>query len=87
MASAESDSVPLAAPAQKLPPALGLDQLFIMFLLFVTVNSDAAVSHFLSGVRGAVQGRYPTTRGVIVQGVAFVLLFCLITHLRRQGVL
>ncbi|HVE12695.1 MAG TPA: hypothetical protein VNI01_04825 [Elusimicrobiota bacterium] len=79
--------MPLAAPAPKTPLAVSTDQLLIMFLLFVTVNSDSFVGHCLASFGGAVRGRNPTTWGVIVQGVLFVLAFCAAVYLRQQGVL
>lgn len=79
----EDDSVPVETSKKisAVKKAGGLKLLVILFLLFVFVSSDVFVNNVLSLFGGTVQGRNPTSWGVMLQGIFLVIGFILFSHL------
>lgn len=59
----------------------GFKTLVALFLIFVLVVSDVFNTHVVSGFRGAVNQRTPTSYGVAVQGIFLVIFFILAVHM------
>jgi hypothetical protein len=55
--------------------------LVTIFFIFVLVVSDIFTSNVVSGFRGAVRCRSPTSFGVVVQGIFLVIFYVLALHL------
>ena len=60
--------------------------LFIFFL-FIILSSDIFIDKMLSKVTGAVDGRCPTGKGTIIQGLLLVLCYIIFDMLVRGGFL
>lgn len=92
----QADSVPLdelaglAARASKAPPARAASPRIVaaLFLSFLLVVSDFFAGAALAplGAR-AIRGRAPTPFGIVVQGVALVLLYVAAVYLTENGVI
>ena len=87
-ASETVDVAARAAPA----PARGafagfapIKNYVIIFVLFMFVSSDFFVDSVLSG--SALAGRIPTTSGVVIQGIALVVVFALFSHLSDKDII
>lgn len=65
-----------------------LKLLFILFLIFLFINSDMFIDRMLGKVDGAVaDGRMPTTKGTILQGTILVLLYIMADVLIKYGLI
>lgn len=56
-----------------------------LFILFIFINSDVFIDRVMRGISHKyVEGRHPTTMGIVFQGVVlcimFVILDCLVSH-------
>jgi hypothetical protein len=61
--------------------------LIILFVAFMVVSSDMFIARILSQFDGAVQMRYPTNWGTIIQGLFLVLAMLLVDGLIRHNIL
>jgi len=66
---------------------LNIKILISLFLIFVVVQSELFTNSVLSGFRGAVNCRAPTSYGVAVQGTFLVLFFILAVYLFEGRIL
>ncbi len=49
----------------------------MMFVVFVILSSDVFINRVLSQIKGAVDMKYPTSWGVLLQGM-FLVITCII---------
>lgn len=84
----EPDSVPLDwAPARARLQMSNIKMLFSLFIIFLIVVSDVFTNSVLSAFGSkAVQGREPTTWGVVLQGIFLVIGYILMIYLTEQGI-
>ena len=55
--------------------------LIAIFLIFVVITSKVFVNNVLSGFRGAVECRTPTSYGVVLGGIFMVIFYIIALHL------
>ena len=65
--------------------ASSIKNYFFLFIIFLFVSSDFFVNNMLSG--SALQGRTPTSSGVVIQGIVMVLLFALFNYLDAKKII
>ena len=59
---------------------------FLLFVLFIIISSDVFIDGVLSASgKNYTDGRYPTTQGVMVQGVILALCYILIHTMATCG--
>lgn len=68
-------------PSGPVGKLLNFKILIAIFVLFALVVSDVFTNNVVSGFRGAVQCRSPTSFGVVVQGIFLVIFYVLALHL------
>lgn len=86
------DYTPLKRPA---PPAaspvlqsVDYKLLFMLFIIFMVVVSDAFTGSIISGFgENAVKCRTPTTWGIVLQGIFLVVGYSSAVYLTKKGVL
>lgn len=94
-----ADAVPLDALANEKKVEAGADGgllntggllnfkiLVALFVLFALVVSDVFTNNVISGFRGAVQCRTPTSFGVVLQGTFLVLFYVVALHMIDGGI-
>jgi hypothetical protein len=57
------------------------------FIIFVFLSSDTFTTRVLSKFDGAVVGKYPSSWGVILQGIFLVIAIIIIDIFTRQGII
>jgi hypothetical protein len=68
-------------PSSKVKKLLNFKILIAIFVLFALVVSDVFTNNVISGFRGAVQCRTPTSYGVVLQGIFLVIFYVLALHM------
>ena len=61
--------------------------IFILFLLFLLVNSDVFMVRVLEKIDNAYDFKSPTSYGVVIQGVILVMLYMVADVLIKQDVI
>lgn len=61
--------------------------LIFLFLLFVLVTSDVFTNRVLARFSGAVDHKYATNYGVMLQGIFLVLGYTIIAVLEKQKII
>ena len=94
-AKADTETVdikrPTAGHAEKftsgdnLTSSASIKNYFFLFILFLFVCSDFFINSVLSG--SALQGRTPTSCGVVIQGVVMVVIFAVFNHLSAKNII
>lgn len=85
-----ADSVPLDARPRGACAArtVGVKAALVLFLMFIVVVSDVFTDSVIAGFgEKAVQGRAPTSWGVVLQGVFLVVGYAIVMYLAEAGVL
>jgi hypothetical protein len=92
--NADADSVPLDAGAEEaprektLPELTNIKILLSLFMIFVVVVSDFFTGNVIAGFGdSAVKGRYPTSWGVVLQGIFMVLFYIAAIYLIKNNIL
>ena len=67
--------------SSKVGKLLNFKILIAIFVLFALVVSDVFTNNVISGFRGAVQCRSPTSFGVVLQGIFLVIFYVLALHM------
>lgn len=89
----DDDSVSLDPPSEKKhqEPRLrvaNVKLLLSLFVIFVVVVSDVFTNSVISGFgEKAVQGRSPTSWGVVLQGIFLVIFYILAVYLTEHHIL
>ena len=65
--------------------ASSIKNYFFLFIIFLFVSSDFFVNNMLSG--SSLQGRTPTSSGVVIQGIVMVLLFAVFNYLDAKKII
>jgi len=65
--------------------ASSIKNYFFLFIIFLFVSSDFFVNNMLSG--SALQGRTPTSSGVVIQGIVMVVLFAVFNYLDAKKII
>lgn len=73
-----------AAPGSAL--RVGGKSLVLLFLIFLLISSSLFIENVLSGCKGAVHCREPTSFGHVLQGIFLVIFYAVSTHLVDAGV-
>lgn len=60
--------------------------LISIFIIFALVVSNVFTDNVVSGFRGAVSGRTPTSYGVVVQGIFVVIFYVVSLHMIDEGI-
>lgn len=47
----------------------------LLFMAFILINTSTFIDSVLSGVDGAVDGRIPTEKGIVTQGIILMLIY------------
>jgi hypothetical protein len=68
-------------------PLANIKVLIALFIIFVLVVSEVFTTHIVSGVRGAVNCRSPTSFGVVIQGIFVVIFYVLALYLINAGII
>lgn len=59
----------------------------LMIIIFIFLNSDIFINRILSTFSGAVNYKYATSYGVVLQGIFLVIIMICIDVLVRQNVI
>ena len=59
----------------------------LLFIVFLFLNSDVFINRILSTFAGAVNYKYSTSWGVILQGMFLVIIMLCIDTLIRQNII
>ncbi len=58
-----------------------------IFVIFLIISSDVFVTKILGNIRGAVDYKYPTNWGVIIQGLFLVVAAMIMDFVIRVGMI
>jgi len=61
--------------------------IFILFFIFLLVNSDVFMARVLEKVDNAYDYKSPTNKGIMIQGLVVVLLYMVADVLIKQDVI
>ena len=61
--------------------------LIAVFVIFVLIVSDVFTNNIVTGFRGAVRCRTPTSYGVVVQGIFLVIFYVLALYMIESGII
>lgn len=68
---------------------LDYKKVFIVFILYILLASDVFINSFLSKINNATDATnlHPTSKGVIIQSMLFILLLIIIDVLKHNQIL
>lgn len=59
----------------------------LMFVMFIFISSDVFINRGLTVFKGAVDFKYPTNWGVVLQGLFLIIAMMIIDALIRQKII
>lgn len=59
----------------------------LMFIMFIFISSDVFINRGLTAFNGAVDFKYPTNWGVVLQGLFLIIAMMIIDALIRQKII
>ena len=51
---------------------------FLIFILYIVINTDVFIDRFLASFSGAVEGRYATNKGIVIQAMMMTIIYLLL---------
>jgi len=76
-----------SGPMTKIGKLVNFKILIAIFVIFALVVSDVFTNNVVSGFRGAVQCRSPTSYGVVIQGIFLVIFYVLAIHMIQGDII